>query len=109
VSFVALADLTWPDAGALADRDDVVGLIPTGALEQHGPHLPLGTDFLIAERLARAVAESVPVPVVVTPVLAAGLSDHHVAFPGTASCPRRPLAAGWTHTWRPSSGWGYDG
>lgn len=85
VSFVALAELTWPEAATTQERDDVVGLIPTGALEQHGPHLPLGTDFLVAERLARSVAEALPVPVVVTPVLAAGLSDHHLGFPGTVS------------------------
>ena len=44
-----------------ARRPDAVGLIPTGALEQHGPHLPLGTDFMVAEALARAVAEKLPV------------------------------------------------
>lgn len=52
-----LAHLTWPEAEALRERDDVIGLIPTGSLEQHGPHLPLGTDFLAAEALADAIAE----------------------------------------------------
>ena len=82
-----LAHLTWPEAEALRARDDVVGLIPTGSLEQHGPHLPLGTDFLAAAALADAVAERIPVPVVVTPVLTAGLSEHHLAFPGTVTLP----------------------
>jgi creatinine amidohydrolase len=93
MGFVPLADLTWPDAQELRGRDDVVGLIPTGALEQHGPHLPLGTDFLAAEALARATAERLPVPVVVTPVLTAGLSDHHVAFPGTVTMSREAFRA----------------
>jgi creatinine amidohydrolase len=94
VPLVLHAELTWPEAEALGKRDDVVGLIPTGALEQHGPHLPLGTDFLAADALARAVAERLPVPVVVTPTLAAGLSDHHLAFPGTVSLSRETFR-GW--------------
>lgn len=57
MTFVALADLTSPETAELRDRGDVVGLIPTGALEQHGPHLPLATDSLAAETLAQAVAE----------------------------------------------------
>jgi creatinine amidohydrolase len=94
MSFVALAELTWADAAELRERDDVVGLVPTGAVEQHGPHLPLATDFLIAEQLARAVAEALPVPVVVAPVLAGGLSDHHLAFPGTVTL-SRDVFGGW--------------
>jgi creatinine amidohydrolase len=85
VTLIALEELTWKEAEALREQNDAVGLIPTGALEQHGPHLPLGTDFMVAEALARAVAEKLPVPVVVTPALRAGLSDHHLAFPGTVS------------------------
>ena len=80
-----MEELTWPEAEALRAQTDTVGLIPTGALEQHGPHLPLGTDFMVAEALARAVAEKLPVTVVVTPTLRSGLSDHHLAFPGTVS------------------------
>lgn len=94
MALVRYAELTWPEAKALGERGDAVGLIPTGALEQHGPHLPLGTDFLVAGDLARAVAESLPVPVVVTPTLMAGLSDHHLAFPGTVSLSRETFS-GW--------------
>jgi creatinine amidohydrolase len=85
VTLIAMEELTWPGAEELRSQADTVGLIPTGALEQHGPHLPLGTDFMVAEALARVVAERLPVPVVVTPSLRAGLSDHHLAFPGTVS------------------------
>jgi len=84
---VRLAHLTWPEAEALRARTDVIGLVPTGSLEQHGPHLPLGTDFMAAEVLADAVAERLPLPAVVTPVLTAGLSEHHLAFPGTVTLP----------------------
>jgi creatinine amidohydrolase len=50
---IRLADLTWPEAARLArDRRSVV-LLPLGAVEQHGPHLPLSVDWLGAEELAR--------------------------------------------------------
>lgn len=94
MALVQLAELTWPEAEELGKQSDVLGLIPTGALEQHGPHLPLGTDFLAAGALARAVADRLPRPVVVTPTLTAGLSDHHLAFPGTVSLSRETFG-GW--------------
>lgn len=53
---VRLADLTWPQARRVArDRRSVV-LLPLGAVEQHGPHLPLSVDWLGAEEVARRVA-----------------------------------------------------
>ena len=53
---IRLAELTWPEAGRIArDRRSVV-LLPLGAVEQHGPHLPLSVDWLGAEELARRVA-----------------------------------------------------
>jgi creatinine amidohydrolase len=62
-------------------------VIPLGATEQHGPHLPVATDTIlveaIAERAALAVANSVPV--VLGPTMAFGSSAHHVSFGGTLS------------------------
>ncbi len=84
MSYVELASLTWPEAEVL-EKERAIGLIPTAALEQHGPHLPLATDSLIADVLGRQVAERIEVPVVVAPVLRGGLSTHHLAFPGTVS------------------------
>jgi len=46
-----LADMTWPEVAAL-DPGEVVGILPVGAVEAHGPHLPLATDRLIAEAMA---------------------------------------------------------
>lgn len=51
----ALNALTWPEAGRLLARDSRL-LFPVGALEQHGAHLPLGTNIFIAEAIARRVS-----------------------------------------------------
>lgn len=82
------------------DRDELrrragqgaVLVFPVGAIEQHGPHLPTGTDTFGVERVAReAVAlltdrhsPSLP-PVVLAPALAYGCSEHHLPFGGTLS------------------------
>jgi creatinine amidohydrolase/Fe(II)-dependent formamide hydrolase-like protein len=86
VSFVDMMSLTWPEAEALSTRR-VLGLIPLGAVEQHGPHLPVATDSLIAEHLARRIAESLDESVVVAPVLRGGISTYHLHFPGTVDLP----------------------
>lgn len=78
-----LSRLTWQDVGAL-DREMVV-LVPTGSLEQHGPHLPLFTDSLLATAVAEGVEKNLPGKVLLTPTLWMGASGHHLAFPGTVS------------------------
>ena len=80
---VELELLTSAEAGRLASEGRVVGLIGTGAVEQHGPHLPLGTDAIIARHLAAEVAARLRETVLVAPVLPGGMSAHHLAFPGT--------------------------
>ncbi len=52
----SLASLTWPAVRELADKR-TVAVLPTGAIEAHGPHLPLGTDVIIAQAMARAGAD----------------------------------------------------
>lgn len=75
-----LADRTWPEFGEqVSDRS--VAVVPLGSTEQHGPHLPLATDHLIAEALASAAAEETGV--IRTPTIAVGVSPHHRQFPGT--------------------------
>ncbi|MGH2778876.1 MAG: creatininase family protein [Actinomycetota bacterium] len=78
--------MSSPEIRALVERGDVDVLIPLGALEQHGPHLPLGTDTVIAEAIAAGVAERVD-GLVVGPCLPVGCSEHHLSFHGTASVP----------------------
>lgn len=62
-----------------------LALLPTGAVEQHSRHLPLGTDVLIAELIATTVEERLREDVVLLPAIAVGASDHHLQMPGTAS------------------------
>ena len=85
-----LDELTWPDVGAGAR----VLAVPLGATEQHGPHLPLGTDTVIAsalaERLAARLAGHRP-DVVVAPPLHYGSSGEHACFPGTLSIGQQAL------------------
>ena len=86
-----LAELTWPQvARALAEGATTV-ILPLGATEQHGPHLPLGTDTLRAEALAARLAERLPA--LVAPVLPVGCSDEHGGFAGLLSLEAETLAA----------------
>lgn len=89
MTFVDLRRLTSPQAAAL--DASTVGVVQVGACEQHGPHLPLATDDLITEALVRDAAERVVEPVVVAPLVAVGLSDHHAAFAGTVTLSRATL------------------
>lgn len=79
-----LAQLTWPEVDAL-DRARTVVLLPTGSLEQHGPHLPLFTDSLLVTAVAEAVEAHLPEQVLLLPTLWLGASGHHLGFPGTVS------------------------
>ncbi len=78
-----LAHLTWPEIDALPR--DIVVLLPTGATEQHGPHLPLATDTILVTRVAEAVEAALPDRVLLLPTLWLGASQHHLPFAGTLS------------------------
>jgi mycofactocin system creatininase family protein len=73
-----LAEATW---AGLPERPLV--LVPVGSTEQHGPHLPLGTDTLIATAVARELAESNGG--YVAPAVSIGASGEHQGFPGVLS------------------------
>ncbi|HEY1356679.1 MAG TPA: creatininase family protein [Thermoleophilaceae bacterium] len=80
---VELDKLTWPEVKAEleAGRDTVV--VAFGATEQHGPHMPLATDALLGDELARLVADRLDA--FVAPTVRVGCSAHHLDFPGTLS------------------------
>jgi creatinine amidohydrolase len=91
------AEMSWRDF-ADADMSKVVAVLPVAAIEQHGPHLPVGVDAFLAEGyLERAVAR-VPadLPVLFLPLQAVGASSEHVEFPGALTLSSETLARAWT-------------
>ncbi|MEZ5239829.1 MAG: mycofactocin biosynthesis peptidyl-dipeptidase MftE [Microthrixaceae bacterium] len=76
-----LGDATWSE---VASGGPLLLAAPVGSCEQHGPHLPLSTDTLLAESLAAALAAARP-GVVVAPSIGIGASGEHESFPGTLS------------------------
>jgi creatinine amidohydrolase len=89
-----LADMTWHEAREAFDKAPVA-ILPVGALEAHGPHLPLATDVIIAEAMARAGARLVAAAgkeVVVLPALPYTAAPFAEGFAGTLSLPRATIA-----------------
>ena len=68
---------------ALIDGGMRTAILPTGATEQHGPHLPLNLDYLCAQSIALGVSEQTGIPVF--PALPFGHSGGHLGFPGNLS------------------------
>jgi creatinine amidohydrolase len=79
-----LARLSWSEIAEL-ERGRTVALLPTAAIEQHGPHLPLDTDAFLCTRVAEESAARAQRdgPVLLAPTLPYGSSTHHMAFAGT--------------------------
>ena len=88
---VRMAELTWPEVRARLDAGCTTVILPLGATEQHGRHLPLSVDAEIAGHLAEAVAARLG-HCLVAPVVALGCSAHHLAFAGTISLSHDTLA-----------------
>jgi creatinine amidohydrolase len=81
---VLLERMTWPDIEAAIAGGKTTAIIVAGSSEQHGPHLPEGTDAMIGEGLGVRLAQKLG-NALVAPVIRPGCSDHHLAFPGTVS------------------------
>ncbi|MEX2540637.1 MAG: creatininase family protein [Trueperaceae bacterium] len=90
-----LARMSWPEAGE-AFRQDPVVLIPMGTIEQHGPHLPMAADTIVAETVALAAASSTAS--VLTPAIPFGYCANSRNFPGTVTLPSQLLAELVQHT-----------
>jgi creatinine amidohydrolase len=83
-----LEEMTWPEAESAFEQTRLA-LVPVGSTEQHGRHLPLGTDTMSADALARAVAPRVRC--VVTPPIPFGYAPYHGDYPGTIWLARETL------------------
>lgn len=77
----------------LPGKQAAVVVIPAGAIEQHGPHLPVGTDAMLSQAWLESALQHLPAraPVYVGPALPVGKSSEHLAFPGTLSLSGRLL------------------
>lgn len=85
-----LQELSWQEVREHLEHDDVV-LLPVGSTEQHGTHLPLGTDTMTA--IGLAVDAAAATGALVAPPLWYGWSPHHLAYPGTVTLVPEHLAA----------------
>jgi len=86
----SLAGWTREDGAQRAAQ--TIAVLPVGALEQHGPHLPLATDALLAEHIAYAATAELP-GFVVAPTVSYGCSHHHLPYGATASLQTSSLLA----------------
>src|SRR5919108_2718331 len=82
-SNILLAEMTSAQVRAEVGRGRSTVVVPFGAVEQHGPHLPLDTDAVLADRLGPLLAERLGA--LCAPTLRVGCSAHHLAFAGTLS------------------------
>ena len=91
------ADWTWQDFAA-TDMAAVTAVLPVAAVEQHGPHLPVGTDCSIMDGYLQAVLADVPpgLTVLILPTQTIGKSNEHVAFPGTLTLSAETVIRAWT-------------
>lgn len=91
------ADLRMPDFAGL-DPDRTIVVLPTAAIEQHGPHLPVGTDTLIAEGMLDAVRAVCPadLDLLILPVQAVGKSNEHLWAQGTVTLTAETALQAWT-------------
>lgn len=77
-----LAEMTWRQAESALSAAELA-ILPTGSIEQHGPHMSLQTDIAVGEALAERIAEELGDLSVLCPRIDYGLSEHHMRFPGT--------------------------
>jgi creatinine amidohydrolase len=91
-------EMTWQEVDAAADTARWIAVLPLAAVEQHGPHLPLGVDSYIAEAYLAEAQKILPddLPVTFLPVQRIGVSAEHLSFPGTLTLSATTAIAAWT-------------
>jgi len=99
--FLRWSELSSPAVAAL-DKARLVAVLPVAAVEQHGPHLPLGTDLFIAEGYLARIAPLVPdaLDVAVLPIQSIGKSDEHQNFAGTLTLSPAAAIGAWVEIGR---------
>ncbi len=85
-------EFTWPEIREAAEQNRVA-VLPVGTVEQHGTHLPLGTDALTAAELARLAVKRAPKEAVLLPPVYYGASEHQMDFPGSIAIDGSVVAA----------------
>ncbi len=94
--------LRWGDYRApefqAIDQDETIAILPIAATEQHGPHLPVGTDALIADDMLTTAASMLPETLDVRglPIQAVGKSNEHLYAAGTLTLPAHVAIEAWT-------------
>lgn len=90
-------EIRWADANP-ADVSRWIAVLPLAATEQHGPHLPLETDVLIADAYLARVRELLPetIPATFLPAEPIGISTEHIDYPGTQTLPTEVALKRWT-------------
>ena len=90
------AEMAWTDFRD-GDMVSAIAVLPVAAIEQHGPHLPVGVDTFIMEGYLRAAIARLPddLPALVLPVQAIGKSNEHLAFPGTLTFSAETVIRAW--------------
>jgi creatinine amidohydrolase len=77
--------LTWPEINDAIEADQVC-VVPCGAVEQHGAHLPLDVDIVCPTGIARGAGQAIPDKMLVLPTVSYGYTGHVMDFPGTINC-----------------------
>lgn len=90
------ADYRAPEFAAM-DPDRTIAILPTAAIEQHGPHLPVGTDTIIAEGMLAELRRQCPadLDILILPVQAVGKSNEHLWAKGTVTLTAEAALAAW--------------
>jgi len=90
------SDLTSEEFSRL-DRSRLIAVLPVGATEQHGPHLPMSTDTATIDAMVQASLPHLPddLPVLFLPTTAYGKSNEHSRYPGTLTVSASTLIATW--------------
>ncbi len=89
-------DIHWPDVSGDAPAR-WIAVLPLAATEQHGPHLPVGTDVMIAQAYLARVRELLPdkIPATFLPLQPVGISTEHIDYPGTLTLPAEVALKTW--------------